>query len=127
MSIDRQPLNRDRERVGVLLKAQQSELERPFAKVMRHDPSETSSFVGLPHMGKAKAHEAPKFSFHHETRGHGDTAQEAFDDWKAKLKIPHGEILYWRAEPEINYSIDFASGKAHWRVYSRYVVLKPEG
>lgn len=125
MSIDRQALNRDRERIGALVKAKQHEIEQPFRDVVRVEPSPVFNFVSLADMQKASAQDPRQFSFHHETRGNGDTAQAAFDDWEAKLRIPHGEILYWRAEPEIDYSIDFASGKAVWRVYSRYAVLKP--
>lgn len=127
MSIDRAALNQEREAATLLLKAEQDSIENVFTKVLRSGGHFAGRFIGIAEAKKEEEKENLKFSFHHETRGRGDTAQAALDDWKSKLRRPHGEVLYWRTEPEIDYHINFDARTAIWLVYSRYAVLKPEG
>lgn len=53
----------------------------------------------------------------------GSSANEAIDDWHAKLPKDEGYLILWRVQPEIASETDFCTKKTKWIVFSRFALV----
>lgn len=120
MSFDRDALDLERNAGDAQLKLLASQFERGFDEVKVAEPAIMRYTTAVEPMPEYTTIE------NIEIKGMGDTLAEALKEWEQNLaNAPQsGKMLYWRVQPECDWTRDFRMAKTIWRAFARIAVLQ---
>lgn len=119
---DTAKFNDECQKAAMQLSQKAAAFEVGFKSVSALPPDQTIN-VYVPY---EKIEGGVRIAEHKECFGKGKTAQEALDDWSDKLaQLPQsGDRLFWRVNPEIDWSFNFETNAPVWKVYARLAIFE---